>query len=89
MSHREGVVQHKERANRRSKHAPRDRSPGNAGRPHDSRQARAAGPRWKTRRSHRVAALSERLAEYGWKPHRVVLAQKSLSPASMYRCVCV
>ena len=27
----------------------------------------------------------ERLAEYGWKPHRDLLAQKSLSRASIYR----
>ena len=28
--------------------------------------------------------IDERLAEYGWKPHRYVLAPKSLVWASMY-----
>ena len=30
------------------------------------------------------SSLIERLAEYSWKSHRVVLAQKQLSPASLY-----
>ena len=28
--------------------------------------------------------MFERLAEYGWKPHRIALAQKKLSRASIY-----
>ena len=32
--------------------------------------------------------MIERLAEYGWKPHRICVAQKSLSLASVWWYVC-
>ena len=42
-------------------------------------QARASALRLRGR-----GCLNERLAEYGWRPHRVALAQQQLSRASIY-----
>ena len=41
-------------------------------------------PRQRNKAEGFPAIMAERLAEYGWKPHRDLLAQNSLSQASIY-----